>query len=247
MKLGAILLAGVTAIAPVVAGHAWADIATPIPGARFAPPTIPLMLSRTVIRELSDGQRIAVMRRYKVQFVPAGDGFLLNGELVEVQVDAPPMLASFAAMERQRADSQMFPFVLSAQGLLQPQVGHDEIAPQARAQLTTAATGLIAGSKLSAQHKTEGAGLATQMANASPYSQWPSDLFVAIDPERHQRRTVALPGGGQGEVDVMIRVSNLLPCGMPGLVERTITTLAQGTQRVSREVWTVAYTTPYES
>lgn len=246
MNFGAILLASAAAIAPVLAGHAYAQIDPPSSAARFAPPAIPLMLSRTVIRELSDGQRIVVTRRYKVQFVPSTGGYLLNGALIEVQVEAPPILAKLAEMERQRLDPAMFPIRFDAAGMIQPDAPPEGLGPRARRQLTKDAASLIAGSGLSATRQAEGSSLAGHLAAAAPTSPWPRDLFVTVEPERYQRRSIALPGGEQGEVEVVIRTSKLLPCGMPGLVERVITTSTAGTSRVSREVWTVAYTTPAE-
>ena len=240
MKLGAVLLAGLAAAAPVAAGHSSAEVSAPARGAEFTPPTTPLMVSRTVIRELSDGKQIAVMRRYKVLFAPQGNGFRLDGELLEVRVDAPPMLASLAELERQRPDTQLFPFIFDAHGVMLAQGADIALDPHGRAQLTDAAGDLIAGSGLSAQQKTQGSQLAGQLTTAAPFSPWPSDLFIAVVPERRQHRSVALASGGHGEVDVLIRVGALLPCGLPGKVERTITTATQGVQRVSREVWTVA-------
>ena len=241
MKLGALLLAGAAAAAPVLAGHALADVSRPAPAAKFAPPSGPLLLSRTVIRELSDGKRITVMRRYKVQFVPRRDGFRLDGELIDVRVEAPPLLARLAELERQRPDPQLFPMVLDARGVMIAQASETPLDPRSRAQLIGAAGHLIAGSGLSAASQTEGSHLAGQLTAAAPYSPWPSDLFIAVTPERRQHRSVALASGGHGEVDVLIRVGKLLPCGLPAVVERTITTQTQGVQRVSREVWTVDY------
>ena len=239
MKLGALLLAGIAAATPIAAGHAAADTNTPAPGAKFSPPTAPLMLSRTVIRELSDGNRIAVMRRYKVQFVPSGDGFLLTGELVEVRVEAPALLGKLAELERQRPDPQLFPFVLDARGVLLAEAGGTPRDPRSRTHLAGAAAQLIAGSGLPADRTAQGSNLAGQLTAGAPFSPWPSDLFIAVTPERRQHSKVALASGGHGDVDVLIRVGKLLPCGLPAVVERTITTLSQGVQRVSREVWTV--------
>ena len=71
-------------------------------------------------------------------------------------------------------------------------------------------------------------------------SPWPTDLFVAHDGERRQHRSVALADGSMGEIEVLLRVVKLLPCGMPAVFERIITTQLAGTRRVSREVWSFA-------
>jgi len=48
-----------------------------------------------------------------------------------------------------------------------------------------------------------------------------------------------LADGSLGEVDVVLRVEKWLPCGMPALFERVITTDLSGTRHVSRELWSL--------
>ena len=81
--------------------------------------------------------------------------------------------------------------------------------------------------------------LLAQLASDPRTSPWPTDLFTASNGERHQHRTVALPDGSQGEVDVLLKVAVMLPCGMPASFERVVTTQLAGTRRVSRELWTL--------
>ena len=72
-----------------------------------------MVLSRTVTRELSGGQQLVVQRRYRVQFLPDGDGFTLTGAPIGVSVEVPPILARLGDMERQRSDLGPFPKVRS--------------------------------------------------------------------------------------------------------------------------------------
>lgn len=53
------------------------------------------------------------------------------------------------------------------------------------------------------------------------------------------QRSVALADGSLGEIEVLLRVGKWLPCGIPALFERIITTKLAGTRRVSREVWSL--------
>ena len=78
-----------------------------------------------------------------------------------------------------------------------------------------------------------------QLAIDPRTSPWPTDLFVASNGERRQHRSVVLPGGDQGEIEVLLKVDKLLPSGMPASFERVITTRLAGTQRVSRELWSL--------
>ena len=47
------------------------------------------------------------------------------------------------------------------------------------------------------------------------------------------------PDGAEGQVDIVVRVAALMPCGLPSAFEREITTVLEGTSQVSRELWTL--------
>ena len=118
MKLSAALCAGVAALAVLplgaVSGGARASQAI----ARFVPPAGEMVLARSLIRELSDGQRIVVTRRYTIRFAAVPEGYQINGELIGVDVDAPPRLASLAELERRRVDPGLFPMRIDRAGIL---------------------------------------------------------------------------------------------------------------------------------
>ena len=196
-----------------------------------------MVLSRTVIRELSGGQQVLVQRRFRVQFVPAGDGFMLTGVPLDVSVEVPPMLARLGELERQRGDMGPFPIMVDAQGLIHPTAARVDAAAQARKDGQQAAQGLIDTAAMPAMRKREGEQLLSELAIDPRTSPWPTDLFVASNGERRQHRSVVLPGGEQGEIEVLLKVDKLLPCGMPATFERVITTQLAGTRRVSRELW----------
>ncbi len=243
MKATAVLLAGAAAVLPVL-GAQWpgaAAEAAPTHAApvRFSPPATPMVLSRTVIRELSGGQQLVVTRRFRVQFVPSVSGYTLTGAPLDVRIEVPPMLAKLAELERQRTDPGPFPLTVDARGMIQTADSTSAI-PAIRDSIRQAGTAMIGTAPILPDQRRDAAQLLGQLASNQRISPWPADLFVAANGERRQHRSIALADGSQGEVEVILKVDQLLPCGMPASFERIITTQLAGTQRISRERWTMA-------
>ena len=239
MRASALLLAG-AALLPTLGAQSAFVAAAQTSQLRFLPPSSPMVLSRTVIRELSGGQQVLVQRRFRVQFVPDGDGFMLTGVPIDVNVEVPPVLARLGELERQRGDMGPFPIMVDAQGLIHPTAARVDADSRARKDGQQAAQGLIDTAAMPAMRKREGEQLLDQLAINPRSSPWPTDLFVASNGERREHRSVVLPGGDQGEIEVLLKVDKLLPCGMPASFERVITTRLAGTTRVSRELWSLA-------
>lgn len=238
MKASAFWLAS-AALLPVLGSQSALIAAAQAPVLRFSPPSSPMVLSRTVIRELSGGQQVLVQRRFRVQFVPDGAGFMLTGTPLDVSVEVPPMLARMGELERQRSDPGPFPIMVDGQGLIYSASAGGDADLRAHKDGQQAAQGLIDTAAMSVVRKHEGAQLLSQLAIDPRTSPWPTDLFAASNGERRQHRSVALPGGEQGEIEVLLKVDKLLPCGIPASFERVITTRLAGTQRVSRELWSL--------
>lgn len=198
-----------------------------------------MVLSRTVIRELGDGKQIVVKRSFRVQFVAAPDGFVLTGTPIAVSVDVPPVLARLGELERQRSDSGPFPLLIDRRGLIHTTASSGPADAKARQDARQTATGMIQAAAMPDATKRDAVGMIGSMAADPHSSPWPTDLFIAHDSERRQHRSVTLSDGSLGDVDVVLRVGNWLPCGMPALFERVITTDLAGTRRVSREVWSL--------
>ena len=198
-----------------------------------------MVLSRTVIRELADGKQIVVKRSFRVQFVASAEGFVLTGTPIAVSVDVPPVLARLGELERQRSDTGPFPILIDNRGLMHTAANSGTADAGARKDTKLAAAGLIQGTALPGETKRDAVQLLGAMAADPHTSPWPIDLFVAHDAERRQHRSVALADGSLGEIEVLLRVGKWLPCGMPALFERVITTDLAGTRRVSREVWSL--------
>ncbi|MFM5948898.1 MAG: hypothetical protein ACKOPM_06675 [Novosphingobium sp.] len=238
MTARALFLAGAAALIPALAavhtGSAFAETAA----SQFAPPSTTLTLTRTVFRSLSDGKQIIVTRRYAIRFSPEADGYRLDGELIDAEVDAPPALAGLAEIERKRSDIGLFPAKLDSHGLIRSTGG--AVDAQIKQKTVDVAGRLIASAPLDRDAKRDSAGLVTQLANASAPSSWPRFLFNPGMGPRVDTRKVPLPDGSQGEVEVKVSAEGLMPGGMAHKVERVITTRLEGTTRVSREVWTLS-------
>ena len=242
MKVSARLLASV-ALLSVLGTQSVFTAGAQASQTRFSPPNLPMVLSRTVIRELSGGAQIVVKRRFLVQFQRDGDGFLLTGTPIDVSVDVPPILARLGDLERQRSEQGPFPISLNGQGLIHIAGAPNNADVLARKRGQQTASEMIRAASMPEMRKREGEQLLAQLATDPRTSPWPSDLFAASNGERHQHRTVALSDGSQGEVDVLLKVAFLLPCGIPASFERVVITQLSGTRRVSRELWTLEPTT----
>lgn len=238
MNARACLLAGaailLTALAPVELAQA--DVSRP--QIRFAPPIEQLILSRTVIRELSDGKQIKVTRRYAVQFAATESGFLLDGKLVDVSVDVPSLLGGLAEVERKRSEAGLFPVRIDSGGTILAGQERGQVDRHGRAEMTARATVALAETGMPKENLQLGTQFVSRAMQAQPRSPWPVDLLRIAPGEHHQSRVVALASGEEGRIEVVTRVGTLLPCGLPKTVERTVVTMLAGTRRVSREIWT---------
>ena len=235
MKLSAALCAGVAALAVLPLGAVSGGVQASEASARFVPPAGEMVLARSLIRELSDGQRIVVTRRYTIRFSAVAEGYQIDGELIGVDVDAPPRLASLAELERRRVDPGLFPMRIDRAGIL-----HDKAAGPVDRTVRSEARLRAAGILGSQSSGTESSGLVVKIASGNGNSSWPADLFSARPGERSSERQVTLSDGRAGMVFVVLKVDALLPCGLPQRFERIITTELAGSRMVSREVFTLS-------
>ena len=114
----AIWLAGVAAIAPVAIASIPVEPVQASPAEEFRPPQEPMVLTRTLRKHLSDGAEIVTRRSYEIHFVPESGGYVVEGRLLSVLVDAPPALQALAEIERARRDKDMFPIKVDRTGRL---------------------------------------------------------------------------------------------------------------------------------
>lgn len=238
MKFAAAFCAGV-ALAGLTAAYAAAP-GTAAEAPRFAPPPGKLVLARSLIRELSDGKRIVVTRRYLISFEANGTGYRINGEPIGVDIEAPPVLGPLIDYERQRVETGLFPLQLLPSGLLDDQ-HTGPIDGATRDALITHATAALGPSTIpDPVERRETLAQIARLANRATTTPWPADLFHAAPGARRFDRAVTLADGRTGAVVIELRVDALLPCGVPQRFERVVTTRLPGSQTVSREVFTFA-------
>jgi hypothetical protein len=203
-------------------------------GAHYKAPHLPQRLTRTLIRDLSDGKQIVTSRSYLVTITRAGAGYRVDGKQVSVDVSSPPPLAALAAMERARVDHETLPILLDRDGHIlpetereapsSPKAGAAVDAVQAQARMTPA--------ERSTAHAVAHAMLAP---GGHVITQWPDDVFNPAPGKREEVLHPALPDGTQGEV--MITIAGA--CGKGGAVhlDRDVVTRIGESARHTHESW----------
>lgn len=209
----------------------------------FAPPEgEPLLLTRTLRRELADGKAIVATRRYRVNFTRSDTGWTIDGALVASEIEAPPALAALAAIERQRPDDALFPIRLDPTGVIQPRNGTaTPDGPAWRAALDKAIK--LASAKF--EPASDGAArslLLQQMqavAGAATLSRWPATLFLPDQGNSREERRFELPEGTEGSIVAELECQRAEGLETMGRAERRVVTEIAGTRRVTRELWSL--------
>ncbi len=231
--LGLALL--LSAIFEIAAQPVFAEGGRPV----FTPPATPVTLTRTLYRPLPDGKEIVVRRRYELRFSPDGEGFRLDGRLLDANIDGPPQLAKLADLEKTRPEPNLFPVLLNRHGLILAK----EPAPIITDQTNRAMTGaqaLIADTLPPKAHLDATQALNT-FGEAIKASAWPQLLFNPGTAEESINHEVKMADGSIGQVTVTIRAAQSSPGHLPEWMERTITTRLAQTERSTREIWTFAF------
>ena len=227
----AALLVGAGMIAPpVAAGPA-------VQSRAFAPPSgRPLILARTVVRELPGGAAIVATRRYRVTFQPVSGGWEVDGALVSSEIDVPPALAALAAIERARPDEGMFPILLDHAGRIvaEPVAGMGREAVAGAVGAAGPIVGQVPATGFIAQVG------ATAAAPEGGLTSWPEALFLPGGMSGTTEQAFALPDGSAGTVRVSLECDPAPGMATMGRAARTVVTQAAGTRRVAREEWTLA-------
>jgi hypothetical protein len=207
-----------------------ADAPAALPG--FAPPLDrPMVLSRTLVRELADGKAIVATRRYRVSFHRTPAGWLIEGALFASEIDAPPALAAIAEIERARPDDGLFPILLDGAGRIVACPGEGDHGRAAVERAAVLGAGRGADPAFLAQINAAAAG--------GGMTRWPEKLILP-GPEHHEdAQEIALPGGAAGVGRVALDRSSADGAATMARAERTVTTELAGTRRVARETWTL--------
>ena len=209
----------------------------------FSPPEgEPMLLTRTLRRELSDGKAIVATRRYRVSFTRIASGWTIDGALVASEIDAPPALAALAEIERLRPDDALFPIQLDARGVIRPR---DGTASPDSASWRAALDEAIKLVSVRFTHGGEGAalGLLVQqmqaVAGAATLSRWPTTLFLPEAGSSREERRFALPENSEGTIITELERLPADELDTMGEAERRVVTNIAGTRRVTREQWTL--------
>lgn len=209
------------------------------PPIAFAPPVDrPLVLSRKVVRELSDGKAIVATRRYRITFHPVADGWDVAGALIASEIDVPPSLAAIAAIERDRPDDGLFPIHLDRSGRI---VAVEPVAPS-NAETTAVKRALELTATARAPAPPDGFLQQVAAMAANPgggVTPWPEMLFVPSGLSGVSEQTIELADGSTGSVRVTLESEAARTFATMGRARRTVVTTVAGTRRVAREEWSL--------
>ena len=209
------------------------------PGARFSPPDGPLRYTRRLERALPGGRSLVVSRSFAVRFRHADGGFLVDGEQLAVEVEAPEVLAGFARIEREREELGLFPLLLDAEGTI---AGTEGIPLATR--LDEAVRETLAALESQPHSEAERAELvrfvsAFHQSAGRLVTELPRDLFAPVDYPREERRAIALPGGAAGAVRVTFDAARDPASGLMREARREVVTEVAGDRRRTLESWTL--------
>ncbi|MCP5395729.1 MAG: hypothetical protein H6918_03160 [Sphingomonadaceae bacterium] len=206
-------------------------------GQQLPIPLEPMVLTRTLERELVDGNMLAVTRSWQLGFQPAAGGVRVSGKQLSATVSAPDSLAPLARLEQQRIDGSRFPMWLDGLGMIQgtdpaPRSDMLEQALQIAVQRireaempprqTQAAQDMLV-------HITRSAG--QMLGNMAPDFFFPRQLAWA------EERELDLPGGLRGSVEVQFRALQCDDSPMLRQSNREIVTRIGETARKASESW----------
>ena len=205
----------------------------------FAPPETRLVLTRVLHSPLADGKEVVARRSYAVRISPHGDGFRVDGELLDCEVEAPPPLQALAEIERNRPDTGLFPLRLNSRGLLLPWATTSH-SGEAIGKAAVAASRTIDDSALGNADRAQAQGFIAQVRDGAARTLWPSDLFRPEPGRRVEQQQFALPDGREGRITVEINARADSAPGVLAELERTIVTEMAGSRRVTREEWKIS-------
>lgn len=221
---GAVLL-------PLASGQAWAERT-----GRFAPPPQPMRYTRRLERTMMDGAVLTVSRVFAIRFLTVSGGYRVEGDQVDVTVEAPAKLAPFAALERARVEQGLFPLLLDADGLI-----HGARPPVRTAELDAAVAEALARYRDLPQAPLRDE--AVQFVNAlhqgasKLVTELPNDLFAPHSGARTASRDVALPDGESGAVTVRFSALADPATGLMREAMREVVTALSEDRRRTVETW----------
>jgi hypothetical protein len=203
----------------------------------FAPPAGPMLYSRRLERELADRAHLVVSRSFAVRFVAEAFGFRVDGEQVEVEVDAPAPLDALARLERERVETGLFPLELDAEGAIRG-VPHATASAQLDAAVREVAARIEQWDHTPVERDELRAFVnAVHQGAGELVTQLPRDLFAPVDFPREESRAIALPGGESGQVRTIFAAVRDPATGLMREARREVVTEVSGDVRRTVESW----------
>ncbi len=208
---------------------------------RIALPQQTMRLRRELERELHDRSVIRVEREWTIEFHRKRAGIVVSGHQLSARVVAPEALEPLAQIERQRSTQRVFPITLDAAGQMMdagPLVLRSDIALAAQV-----AGKIWSGLEASAPNPLEPLRQVPhgpQLSQRSLSDHLPADLFYPADRAERTTRTVDLPNGESGQIELSIRARSQAQQPWLRQWERRITTSIGGSRRHSSETWSLS-------
>lgn len=206
---------------------------------RLSPPRTPMLFRRRVWRDLLDGNAIIAERGFEVRFLPLSDGYRVEGAQVSSTLETPPDLERLAKYERERIETGFFPLKLDSGGFV---IGGDNPVPPPAFNLDKAIDVAIdilreSGSNEATIRDAQGFFLWLSKAAGTIGADMPRDLFRPPSEPQRAMRTIALPGGSSGTIEVVFQGRISPATGLMSEAERSIVTRTEGTAMTSIESW----------
>lgn len=205
--------------------------------ARIAIPEMPMRLTRRVERGFARGERVGVTRSWEVAFDRGGRGIALSGTQLSARVEAPADLASIAAIEERRDTDDMWPILLSQEGMIIGAGGG--IAAQDRAAAMREAERVIAAKRLSADEAHRHRAFLAQLhyVGGTLLAHLPEDLFFPRGEPVRRSEALVLPDGSEGRFEVVYLALRAAGRDWLGEAMREIVTRVGEEELRARENW----------
>ncbi|MFU7527066.1 hypothetical protein [Qipengyuania sp. ASV99] len=205
--------------------------------ARVPIPERPMRLLRRLERSLIGTERLIVTREWRVEFRDEGDVIAIGGVQIDAQVAAPESLAPLAAIEQSRSTADMWPIMLSSEGMIVA-AGADTIQADLAAALREAEKIIAERGAAAAQQAAHRQFLRElERARTTLLDRLPDDLFFPSGKPMRMVRPIELPGGLTGEFEVSYDAIPAIEHGWLSRAERRITTRIGQSEQLAIEQW----------
>ena len=197
----------------------------------------PYLLRRTLVRGLSDGKAVEVVREWTCMFERVGAGQRITGEQTSVTVDAPEILEPIARLERERATDTMFPIMLDRNGRIVDRRDRPPSFDMGEAVRETMRIYREAGADEQVIADAKKFIAMLHKKAAEQVGRMPRDLFYPKPGNDRQTREVTLPGEVPGRIEIAVITRTEEKTGLLTHLTREVVTHAQSSIRRSSETW----------